>query len=80
MAIDTVAGSGVLGIQRGTQGLRRSASAVARNVARTDSPAPTGDYARSLVEMKQHEVQAKASTRALKAYNENLGTLLDIRA
>jgi hypothetical protein len=76
MAINPVTGSAVVGIQRGLQGVRRAASDIARN---TD-PSAAGDYARSLVEMKQHAVQTRASTRALKAYNENLGTLLDIHA
>ena len=76
MAISSISGSAVQGIQRSVQGLRRAAVQVAQGV----DPAKPVDYSRSLVEMKQHAVQVKASTRALKAYNETLGTLLDIKA
>ncbi len=78
MAIAPLGSSALHGIQRGMQGLRRAATQVARQGA--PSNAAEGDFARSMVEMKQHAVQAKASTRALKAYNDSMGTLLDIKA
>jgi hypothetical protein len=60
--------------------MRRNAVDIARNVDGIDAIHPATDYARSLVEMKQHETQARASTRALRAYNDTLGTLLDVHA
>ena len=66
------------GIQSGMQGVRRAAVKVAQQSTRSD--AGSGDFARSMVEMKQHAVQAKAATRALTAYNDNMGSLLDIKA
>ena len=78
MAISPIGSSALHGLQRGMQGMRRSAAQVARQG--TSPEAGGGDFARSMVEMKQHAVQAKASTRALKAYNDTMGTLLDIKA
>ncbi len=78
MAIAPLGTTALHGIQRGMQGLRRTAVQVAQQGTRPD--AADGDFARSMVEMKQHAVQAKASTRALKAYNDTMGTLLDIKA
>jgi hypothetical protein len=77
MSIAPIGQTAFSGIQRGTQGVRRAAAQVAQQVVQ---PAPSGDFARSMLEMKQHAIQAKASTRALKAYNDTLGTLLDIKA
>jgi hypothetical protein len=77
MAIAPLGTTALQGIQRGMQGLRRAAVQVAQQGSR---PAAGSDFARSMVEMKQHAVQAKASTRALKAYNDSMGTLLDIKA
>ena len=80
MTIDSLPGSALLGIQRGLYGMRRNALDIARNVEGIDASTPTSDFARSLVEMKQHEIQARASTRTLQAYNDTVGTLLDVRA
>lgn len=76
MAIGPLPTTAIQGLQRGMQGVRRSATSIARTEATAQSP----DFSREIVEMKQHATQAKASTRAIKAYNETLGTLLDIRA
>ena len=78
MAIAPIGTSSLHGIQRGMQGLRRAAVKVAQQSTQPDTA--SGDFARSMVEMKQHALQAKASTRALKAYNDNMGSLLDIKA
>lgn len=76
MAINSISGSPTYGIQRGMQGIRRAAVEITQGI----KPDGNTNYARSMVEMQQHALQAKASTRALKAYNETLGTLLDIEA
>lgn len=80
MAINPIAGSALQGIHRAFQGLKRNASSIAAEVAKPEEPAATTDFNRSVVEMKQHETQAKASAKALQAYSDTLGTLLDIRA
>ncbi len=76
MTIGPIVTTAYQGLQRGLQGMRRNAE----GIARTTATEPSGDFSREIVEMKQHATQAKASTKALKAYNETLGTLLDIRA
>lgn len=78
MAIGPINYSAPLGIQRGLHGMHRAALNMVQPATGPD--AEGGDFARSMVEMKQHAVQAKASTRALGAYHETMGTLLDIRA
>ncbi len=78
MAIAPLGSNALNGIQRGMQGLRRSAAKVAQSNAGNE--AGGNDFARSMVEMKQHAVQVTASTRALKTYNSTMGTLLDIKA
>ena len=80
MTINSMQSSAILGIQRGLHGMRRNAIDIARNVQGIGAVHPTTDYARSLVEMQQHATQARASTRALEAYNDTLGTLLDVHA
>ncbi len=76
MAIAPIPNTALQGLQRGIQGVRRSAS----EIARVEPTGSNGDFSREIVEMKQHANQARASSRAVKAYNETLGTLLDIRA
>ena len=77
MAINSIMGPSVLGIQRGLQGMRRVASEIA---GATQSPQtkPT-DLSRAMVEMKQHANQTKASVKALQAADDMLGTLFDER-
>lgn len=80
MAINSISGSALNGMQRGMQGIRRSAADIAQPITKTASAKDTLDFARSVVEMKQHEIQTKASARALQAHNDALGTLLDVEA
>lgn len=78
MAINSIMGPAVQGIQRGFQGLRRVASEIA-STQQTSQTNPT-DLSRAMVEMKQHANQAKASVKALKTADEMLGTLFDEHA
>jgi hypothetical protein len=77
MAINSIMGPAVQGIQKGFQGLRRVASEIATSQQSPETK-PT-DLSRAMVEMKQHANQAKASARVLKAADELLGTLIDER-
>jgi methyl-accepting chemotaxis protein len=77
MAINSIMGSSILGIQRGLQGIRRVASEIA-GATQSAETNPT-DLSRAMVEMKQHANQAKASVKALQAADNLLGTLLDER-
>lgn len=78
MAINSIMGPAIQGIQRGFQGLRRVASEIAAS-QHTPKTSPT-DLSRAMVEMKQHANQTKASVKALKTADEMLGTLFDERA
>lgn len=78
MAINSITGSAVLGIQKGLQGMRRVASEIA-GAQQTPESKPT-DISRAMVELKQHANQAKASVKALQAADDLLGTLFDERA
>lgn len=77
MAINSITGPALQGIQNGFQGMRRVASEIASTQQTTQSK-PT-DLSRAMVEMKVHANQAKASTKVLKAADDMLGTLIDER-
>jgi hypothetical protein len=67
--------SAVTGIMRGINGIRHNAA----EIASTDTMRGA-DPTTPLIEMIGHRIQAEASTRVIKAVDDMLGTLLDIRA
>ncbi|RDH88100.1 MAG: hydrolase [endosymbiont of Seepiophila jonesi] len=73
MAINSIVGPALQGIQRGFQGMRRVASEIA-SVSQTEKQNPT-DLSRATVEMNQQAHQAKV----LKAADDSIGTLFDER-
>ena len=76
--IDRLTGPALRGVQRGLDGLRHTANDIATQPVKTDrQPA---DMARSLVALKQHEHQVAASVKVLKAADDAVGTLLDVKA
>ena len=77
MAINSITGPAIQGIQKGFQGLRRVASEIA-SVKQTTQSSPT-DLSRAMLEMKQHATQTKASVKVLQTADEVLGTLIDER-
>ncbi len=78
MAINSIVGPALQGIQRGFQGMRRVASEIA-SVNQSEKQNPT-DLSRAMVEMNQQTHQAKASAKVLKAADDSIGTLFDERA
>lgn len=67
--------SGVLGIQRGLEGLQRDASKIASaEQLKKDSPE---SVAEPLVHLIQDKQQVQASARVVKAVDDTIGTLLD---
>ena len=68
--------SALLGIQRSTRGMVRSAAEIARATKRGEQ----ADMTRSLVELKQHEHAAKANIKTLATADKLLGSLLDVKA
>ncbi len=77
MAIHSITGPAIQGIQRGFQGIRRVASEIASTQQVTQTK-PT-DLSRAMVEMKQHATQTKASVKVLQTADQMLGTLIDER-
>ncbi|MEN8177306.1 MAG: hydrolase [Pseudomonadota bacterium] len=77
MAINSIMGPAVQGIQNGIHGLRRVASEIASNQITT--PAKPTDLTRAMVEMQQHSIQTKASIKSLKSIDGAIGTLFDER-
>ena len=77
MAINSITGPALQGIQKGFQGMRRVASEIAGPQQASQSR-PT-DLSRAMVEMKQHANQARASVKVLQTADDVLGTLIDER-
>jgi hypothetical protein len=75
MGIHSIMGPSLQGVQSGLQGLRRVASEIASNSQTNE--AKSTDLSRTMVEMQQHSMQAKASIKALQTANDTLGTLFD---
>lgn len=67
--------TGIAGINNGLDGLRRHATAIARAADgdATDTP-------RALVDLRADQRQVEASVKVVKAADEMLGSLLDVRA
>ncbi|MCW8889950.1 MAG: hypothetical protein OQL20_04745 [Sedimenticola sp.] len=79
MAINSISGSALQGIQRGTQLLRRSAADIA-SANQLNGQIPTKDAVRALVELHQSSLQTSASVKAFKTADTLVGSLLDIKA
>jgi hypothetical protein len=79
-AIAPINSSAIQGIERGLGTMRKAATDIARGSLPAQAPERPTDYARSLVQLHQGATQVKASARALKAYHEASGALLDILA
>ena len=78
MKVDSVAAQGLLGVQKGIQGMRDSATRIAsaEQASSTDSNSVT----EALVTLKQHEMQVAASTKVIAQANQTIGTLIDVLA
>lgn len=74
--VDSVTSNALSGIQRAQNGMQRNAS----NIARANQGDNTKDVTRSLVELNQHKNAGIASMKVLKAADELLGSLLDVKA
>jgi hypothetical protein len=79
MIINSVTSSALQGIQRGYQGIRRSAAEIA-SADQMQNTSASKDLTRSLVEMKQHSLHTQASAKVLQTSADLLGTLLDVKA
>ena len=77
--VESVTSYAIQGIQQAQQGMQRSAQSIARTNA-ASQPEGTKDLTRSLVELNQYKNAGIASMKVLKASDEMLGSLLDVKA
>ena len=70
--------SGLSGIRTGLEGMQKTAS----KIASSEAMRSTGPYdlAKSLVDLKVYTYQVDASAQVVKATDQIMGTLLDIKA
>ena len=70
--------SGLTGIRNGLGGIQKAASQIAsKETMEGDSP---NDLVESMVDLKVNRNQVSASAQVVKATDQMLGTLLDIKA
>ena len=74
--ISKLSDSALQGIQRSTRGMVRSAV----EIAGASKPDGQSNMTRALVELKQHEHDAKANMKTLAAADRMIGSLLDVKA
>lgn len=79
MGVLSVQSEAVLGVQRGLDGMRKSASEIA-SADQLNNAGQNTDLVSSLVDLQQSKVQAEASAKVISAVDEVLGSLIDIRA
>ena len=79
MAITPISGTALQGVQRGLQGVRRNAAEIA-NPQQAGKAFPTKDGVRAMVELHQNVQLTTTSLTVLKASEQMIGTLLDIKA
>ncbi len=70
--------SGVMGIQKGLDGLNRDAAQIAS--AKQMKNESSADLAQPLTNLVLDKLQVAASAKVVKAADETLGTLLDVLA
>jgi len=78
MKVDSVAAQGLLGVQKGIQGMRDSATRIAS--AEQASSTDPNSVTEALLALKQHEMQVAASTKVIAHANQTIGTLIDVLA
>ncbi|MDO6562826.1 hypothetical protein Q4488_05455 [Amphritea sp. 1_MG-2023] len=81
MNVTSALNTGVLGLNRGLDGVQKVASDIA-GAGKTDTPEEgTGnDINQSLADLTVEKNAVAASTKVVQSVDETLGTLIDIRA
>jgi hypothetical protein len=74
--INSIANSGLQGIQRGLEGLRQASATIASSDALTGEQS-FGETTSALIESKEHVQGVKASARLIEADQKIRGALLD---
>ena len=86
MDVGSALNSGLQGINRGLQGAQRNAEAIASFSANSGAGEDgarginSADVASELVDLKQNELQVKASAKVIESVGESIGSILDVRA
>jgi len=70
--------SGLQGIQRGLNNLDRHAADIASATQFNPETTSSSDLTRSLIGLKESEIQVAISAKVLEAANATIGSLLDI--
>ena len=78
MKIDSAAAVGLVGIQKGMQGMRESAASIASEG--TTSLPDARNLTEALLTLKQQEMQVSISAKVIEHANEAIGTMLDVLA
>jgi hypothetical protein len=73
MEVSSAFGSGLLGIQRGMQGLDRNAADIA-SASKSDEELPPVE---ALVESKVNRLQVEAGVSVIRTVDQTIGSLLD---
>jgi len=80
MSISAISG-GYYGIQQGLQRIDNAAGKIAQESVSAMSGKPIlAEYTQPLVDMKQAELQSKASIKIVQAEKEMIGSLLNVMA
>ena len=78
MSVSINVNSGLTGVQKGLDGIEKAASQLASKD--TMEGADTKSIAEALIDLKVSERQVAASAQVVKAVDDAIGTLLDIKA
>ncbi len=81
MNVTSALSTGVLGINRGIDGVQKAASDIA-GAGKTDTPeeATGRDINESIADLAVEKNAVAASTKVVQSVDGNLGTLIDVRA
>lgn len=79
MGVLSIQSSAVQGIQRGLEGMRKSAAEIA-SADQLNHAGKETDLIGSLVDLQQSKVQVQASAKVVSTLDEVVGTLIDTRA
>ncbi len=75
MAIGSVFGNGVAGIQKGWNTVNRASAQIAQVGESAD---PASDLTKSAVSLMQGKLQVQASAKVLETANKTMGSIIDI--
>jgi autotransporter adhesin len=75
MAIGSVMGNGLSGIQRGFETLNKASAQIARVGESAD---PSADLTAGAISLLQGKLQVEASAKVLETANKTMGSIIDI--